>query len=423
MAWTKGKTAAVTILVALLIGGGGAVVVYRVVSAPSERRVIAMPGDGNSSAPAIQEVPPAYPQVARDNQPTPPPATTPASQPGDDAWPLYQRAIARVEEGYRRNIMCPAASPLAFGAYPPYPAAWQRLETASYAFNAPARELAHEARSLNIAHWPVLRGADGKVVLPYLNGCRALANEVGDAAFEEHALGNHAAAVERVRDLLHLADLLDDRAEFLIQPLVALGVRLVATDRLEVITADVKLTADPADTKKLQLTAASELIRELFDTKDPAAAFAGVLRREAAAGQFTTEQRDRFVVQLHRGQMEQNLAAMALACHLFRFDHHRWPASIEEVTACLPAPPVDAWGPMGYVLVKPAPPGGPERPLVYSRCNSKDGLFYPTDGPQHSWYPGFGAGRTRKQGGQFRDVSLWVPPRPNPGPTTRPLPG
>lgn len=414
----RAKVAGVIVVAALLIVGG-IVVARRLMDPSGGTRVIALSGTGDSSAPAIQDVAPAYSQVARADEPTP--ETAPASQPGDDAWPLYRQAIARVEEGYAKKIMCPAASPLAFGGYPPYPTEWHRLEDASYAFNAPARALAHEARSINASHWPVVRRAGGEILLPYLNGCRALASEVGDAALEEHARHEDAAAVERVRDLLHLADLMDKPAEFMIQSLVATGVRMVATDRLEVVIATVALSADPAEANKLQVGAARELIRELFNTKDPAAAYAGVLQRAAADKKFTPQQRDRFLVQIHRGQMELNLAAMSLACHLFRFDHQRWPDTIQEVAAYLPAAPVDAWGPMGYVLVKPSRPGERERPLVYSRCNSQDGLFYPTDGPQHSWYPGFGTGRARKYGGQFRDVTQWAPPRPNPGPATQPV--
>jgi len=122
---------------------------------------------------------------------------------------------------------------------------------------------------------------------------------------------------------------------------------------------------------------------------------------------------------MHRDQMECNLASMSLACHLFRQDKYRWPASIQELTAYLPAPPRDEWGPMGYVLLPPDHPGSPERPLVYSHCDSQTGLFYPTSEPQYSWYPDFG--QHHQHGGQFRDVSLWSPAHPKPEPTTKPL--
>lgn len=189
--------------------------------------------------------------------------------------------------------------------------------------------------------------------------------------------------------------------------------------RLDVITSDVALTNDPADTKKLQISTAKALIGQLYSDKDPEPRYADLLRREEAAAKIDTTQKERFLTQLRRGQMEYNLAAMSLACHLFQFDKHRWPASIEELTAYLPEAPRDAWGPMGYVVVN-RQPGNVERPLVYSRCNSTGGLFYPTSEPQYSWFPGVGPG-DRKQGGQFRDVTLWAPAHPNPAPTTQPL--
>jgi len=57
--------------------------------------------------------------------------------------------------------------------------------------------------------------------------------------------------------------------------------------------------------------------------------------------------------------------------------------------------------------------------LVYSRCDANGQLFYPTDEPQYSWFPGVAP--NHKSGGQFRDVSLWEPAHPNPAPATQPL--
>ena len=345
----------------------------------------------------------------------------PASQPAQDAWPLYAQAIQRIDEGDKAKIWSPAASPLAYAEYPPYPAEWTRLETASYAYNAPARALVREARSRTIANWPALHLQGGKLDVSYLHGCRNLTNEVGDAALFQHLHNDDAEAMESLRDVMHLADLLDSpKTTDLVEPLVAVGVRMAVAYRLDVITSDVSLTNDPADTKKLQISTAKALIRQLYDDKDPQPRYADLLRREEAGAKIDTTQKERFLTQLRRGQMEFNLAAMSLACHLFQFDKHRWPASIEEVTAYLPEAPKDAWGPMGYVVVK-RQPGNVERPLVYSHANSQDGLFYPTSEPQYSWDPGFRSGAIRKQGGQFRDVTLWAPAHPNPAPTTQPL--
>lgn len=344
----------------------------------------------------------------------------PASQPSQDAWPLYSQAIERIAQGDKAKIWSPAASPLMYADYPPYPAEWTRLETASYAFNAPARALVREARSRTVANWPALHLQGGKLDVTYLHGCRNLTNELGDAALFQHLHGDDAEAIESLRDVMHLADLLDGpKTTTMVEPLVAVGVRMVAANRLDVITSDVALTNDPADAKKLQVSTAKALIGLLYSDKDPEPRYADLLRSEEAAAKIDTTQRERFLTQLRRGQMEYNLAAMSLACHLFQFDKHRWPASIEELTAYLPAAPKDAWGPMGYLLVK-REPGNSERPLVYSHCESTGGLFYPTSEPQYSWFPGVGPG-DRKQGGQFRDATLWAPAHPNPAPTTQPL--
>lgn len=345
----------------------------------------------------------------------------PASQRSDDAWPLYSRAIQRVEEGYRANIMSPAASSLEYDG-PPYPKEWHALEDASYSFNAPAHALVREARSFNKANWPSAP-VGGKEDFRYLNGCRAVANEVADAAVQEHLKGDDAAAVESVRDLLHLADLLDGApAPSIIRPIVATGVRMIAIDRLEIITADLSLTNDSTDSKKLKIASVEELIRQLFNAPDPEKQFGDVVQHGTAAGKLDTAQKDRFLIQMHRGQMERKLASMSLACHFFRFDKHRWPSSVEELTAYLPGPPRDAWGTMGYVVIKGGRPDGGDRPLLYSRCNSADGLFYPVTEPQFSYYQGYPPGKPHNQGGQFRDVTVWSPKATNAVPTTRPLP-
>ena len=187
------------------------------------------------------------------------------SQPSDDAWPLYAKAIQRVQEGYQKGINSPAASSLVYPEYPPYPQEWTNLENEAYKFNAPARALAREARSRSKTNWPTPPPVNGKPDFTYLNGCRALANDVADAALEQHLRGDETAAIESVRDLLHLADLLEaGKSTSIIRQLVAVGIRMIAVQRLEIITSDVALTKDPADTKRLQIASAKELIRQLF---------------------------------------------------------------------------------------------------------------------------------------------------------------
>ncbi len=115
---------------------------------------------------------------------------------------------------------------------------------------------------------------------------------------------------------------------------------------------------------------------------------------------------------------------MSLACQLCRFEKSHWPASLDEVTAYLPGPPADAWGALGYALIKGGLPDGSDRPLVYSHIRSKNGIFYRIDEPQYGFYVDDGTTQPaslRKEGGQFRDVSLWAPAKNKSGPTTRPL--
>lgn len=349
----------------------------------------------------------------------------PASKPAADAWPLYAKAIEHIKSAYAQHIECPATSNLSdFNDFPPYPPAWHQLERSAFAFNAPARALVRQARACTIAHWPE-EISGGKLDFRYLNGCRALANDIADAAMYEHLEGNDAAAIESVRDLLHMADLLDaSTASPAISLLVAAGFRAISLNRLEASLTEISFTDDPTDAKRLQISVAKDLLRQLLDSKDPNELHGKSLDAEVAAskGEFDKE---RCLLTLRRVHMERRLAAMSIACHLFQHDKSRWPESLAEVITYLPAPPADAWGPMGYALVKAGRPDGSDRPLVYSRYGSEDGLFYRVDGPQFGLYNTDGSGRPareQKHGGQFRDVALWQPPVERPSPTTRRLP-
>ncbi len=133
----------------------------------------------------------------------------------------------------------------------------------------------------------------------------------------------------------------------------------------------------------------------------------------------------------NRSNAERTMAAMSLACHLFCADRDRWPTSLDELLATyLPEAPPDPWGDgiqtFAYVLIKGGLPDGSDRPLVYCRCWSPDGLFFRIDAPQYGRYSQDGSTKPSidmKHGGQFRDVAQWVPaPGHREGPTTRPLP-
>ncbi|MDB5296857.1 MAG: hypothetical protein JWO31_2840 [Phycisphaerales bacterium] len=352
----------------------------------------------------------------------------------DDAWPLYRQAGERIEAGDRLGKSSPSATNMAYTGYPPYSPEWERVASAAYEYNAPALADVRRASAMTAAAWPAER-VDGHPSYAHLDALRNITNQVGDAALLEHVRGGDASAVARVRDLLHLADLLDDgRPGPILQPLVAAGIRAVALDRLLIVNSGIRLTdqpttaAIPATTATTPATAGGKavsvadvdaLIRQLF-VRDPETAVAradrlvGGARAEDSKTYAKAEEAERVRTVFRRDVTERNLVAMALACRLFRFRNQRWPASLDELAALLPAPPADAAGPMGYALVKAGLPDGGDRPLVYSRAGVPAGgrPAYPTAEPQFSHYSNYVPGN-RIPPGQFRDVTLW-PGKPDP---------
>jgi hypothetical protein len=338
-----------------------------------------------------------------------------AAAAADDAWPLYKRASEQITAGDLIGKSSPSASDLLYYGYPPYSPEWERMAKAAYEHNAGALAEVRRATAINTAAWPVEK-VDGRLSLAYLNSLRNVSNQVGDAALYEYVRGDHAAAVTRVGDLLHMADLLDAPPNRLaIQMLVAVGLRSLALDRLQTISAGVRLIDRPAPGDKAVPVADVEaLIKRLFTNNvnfDPEIDLL-VANEQAIDPQVLAKGLavDKFKVQLQRNQTERNLAAMALACRLFHHRNNRWPASLDELSTLLPAPPVDALGPMGYVLVKGDLPNAGDRPLVYSRAGVPAGgkPAYPTTEPQYGYYVNLSAAPVNRTApGQFRDVTTW----------------
>jgi hypothetical protein len=349
------------------------------------------------------------------------PATAPTA--AADAYALAAAAITSDS---------PASSNMTYPNYPPFGEDWDYLAKQSWEENAPARELARQARALNEAHWPTGTGSN------YLNPLRNLANIVGDAAlYAQLNLGQHADSVECIRDLVHLAELLRNQPKeqgALVRMLVADGIDALAMDRLLIIASGVELTPDSSDAVDLQVDTARQLISELLKQRDPAAEVGDIIAVETkgkrpGVGPDKVSW-DRVLEVAKRTDSERTLAAMSLACHLYQLKNQHWPNSLADlVPEYLPSAPVDPWGNghqmFGYVLIKSGLTNGADRPLVYCRCNGRDGLFFRTDAPQYGFYVGDGSDqptRNQKQGGEFRDVVRWSPPAEKPaGPTTQPI--
>jgi hypothetical protein len=308
--------------------------------------------------------------------------SSPATQPVDAA-PLYQQAAKLIRDNYDAGFVSPAGSNIVYPNYPPFSPEWQSMEKANFPANAPARALAHQARSTDRADWPTLKTG---TELSHLNGLRAVANEVGDAAVYQHLQGEDAAAIESIRDIWHEADLLEDQSnKYLVCLLVSTGIRALACDRLEIITSNVTLAKDPRDVKDLQTDAARDLIGQLLKHPD-AKTLVDIFRQgEPAAPEETI---GRVIETQNRVNAERDMAAI----------------------------PIDPFGDgkqtIGYALIPAGLPDGSDRPLVYSRGNMKDGLFFRLDEPEYQYYTGDGSARPpaqQKQGGEFRDVASWTP--------------
>jgi hypothetical protein len=344
----------------------------------------------------------------------------------DDAWPLYQKAAATIRLGDKAGVMAPAASDT---GNEPFSAAWDRQEKAAYEHNAAALDDVHRAASIQEARWPVIKKKND-VVLGYLSELRNVANEVADASLYDHIHGNDVLAMQRIGDLLHVPELLDKpKDELLIQGLVSVGLRAITMSRMQMIATGLRIQRDGGnDPNAVSVSEVKNMIRRLFSTNtDPTPIVNELVKHEKNLNpdaRLPEESVSKAALTYRRIRMEQNLMAMSLACHLFYFDKSRWPTSLDEVQGYLPAAPVDAWGPMGYVLIRGGTPDGKDRPLVYSRCDG-DGnkLAYPTREPQYSFYTNsyLGVAKNAHSPGQFRDVTLWTPVKPLPPEKLHPL--
>jgi hypothetical protein len=350
------------------------------------------------------------------------------SKPDDDAAALYANADKVVAASEKANIMCPANSWMEFTSFP-YSKEWISTEKADFAANTQARVLAHQARSIDRANWPayVLPNPD----FAYLNQLRDLANDIADAAVYQHMQGDDPAAIETIKDLLHMADLIKDPSDKrAVRLLVSMGINAMAMDRLNVISAGSVFTSDPANHKDFQISAARDLIAQLLKHQNAKTEVVEFVHAEdpavIASGKINVNQ---YVTTAKRCYAERDMAAMSLACHLYKFDNGHWPKSLDDLHGYLPAIPIDPFGDgkqtLGYALIKAALPDGSDRPLVYSRGNSDDGLFIRTDRPLFSYYNGDGSSKPLKQqkhGGEFRDVTSWMPLEAKiAGPTTQEL--
>jgi hypothetical protein len=335
------------------------------------------------------------------------------TQPGPDAAALYEAAdrIFRQTLETKNQLCCPSNSNLEFPGFPLFSSDWLKMEKQDFAANAKAREIVSQAREVQTANWPAY--VEPKPDLAYLNHCRELANDLADAAMYQHLQGDNPAALETVKDLLHMADLLQNGPEKrAVRFLVSIGIQGSAMDRLNGIVADSDFTDAPNNSNAIRLDTGADLLKQLLRHGEARADVGLYLKKPDAfvGGKADVE---RFVLTCARCYTERDMAAMSIACHLYRAETDHWPVSVADLKKYLPTLPIDPLGDgkqtLGYVLVKR---GSSDRPLVYSHDHLQDDLFCRTDRPFYSRYSGDGSNlpwKDQKQGGQFRDVASWMP--------------
>jgi RNA polymerase sigma factor (sigma-70 family) len=355
------------------------------------------------------------------------PATiTPSSQPAlainmdlqADAADLYGQAAQAI------TVDAPASTSNAYPNYFPSSPEWRKTAADAYAANAYTRELAHKARSVKVVNWPDFSD------LGYYNQLRNLANNLGDSALFAEVQGRHAEAISTIRDLMHMRDLLLESAnQRALRVVVGIGIDGLTMARLQTITATIQLTDKSNDPNDLQVADAKELIATLLDQIKPMDRLSKTLNPQGSID-FQPTQIPRAIEQMNRVNSEQSLAAISLAAQVYKFENGRWPESLEEmIPNDLPHAMVDPWGNgkqmLGYVLVKGGLPDGSDRPLVYSRCNGTDGLYYHANELNFGIYFNDGTNHPASQlkhYGQFFDVTVWEPRVDYTGPTALPLP-
>ncbi|HEX4125495.1 MAG TPA: hypothetical protein VHY37_12260 [Tepidisphaeraceae bacterium] len=379
-------------------------------------------------------------------------SSPPATAPSADAYPLYEKAANLIQENDQHQVCSPSSSGDTFPPYSPFGDAWRKMEKQDYDVDARVRDLVHQAAGIDRAEWPRL-SFDPNNPPPdhnYLSDCREIANDLKDAAiYQSLYLKDQPAAFQTLNDIQHVADLLQNQLRFgLVRELGADGLVALNVDTSDVIVSGVGITNDPAKHADLPIATARQWINRLLDHPTAKAQLKTALASESqltkkeSAFQTQTElpgspalvpTMPEILKLLRRGDAERDLAAMSLAAHVYRFEHHRWPANEQELATELPKMLIDPFGDekqtLGYVLVRRGLPDGGDRPLVYSRDNSKDGLFYRTDVPEYEFYRGDGSSQIQtelglqKEGGQFRDVARWAPAAPHAGlgPATRPI--
>jgi hypothetical protein len=210
-----------------------------------------------------------------------------------NAVPLLRRAGEIILER-REGPYSPSNSNLTWSQQLPYPQIWHDTAAISIEVNWEAIELVAEARARGEVGWDLdLEGkrrstrhhrffnlnaapflSSGEHLfrdreLMSLSSIRALANQIGDTALYLHFNGNDAEAIDRLFDILFIAQSLNEQPT-LIPYLVGTGIEALALSRINIIgtglrVEDAETPADPQATYPADREQVRWLINHLLD--------------------------------------------------------------------------------------------------------------------------------------------------------------
>ena len=160
----------------------------------------------------------------------------------------------------------PRATNMVYAPYPPYDAAWMAAAEGSETANAKAFALAREARRHTRVQWTPqpMTGALAMQWRGNLNPARHLANTVADGATLAHVHGDDTEAIERLRDLLHLARSFRQDDVYVTQ-LVATGIEALTCYATMILAPGLRLEPSASASAPATRAAAQALIAELLD--------------------------------------------------------------------------------------------------------------------------------------------------------------
>jgi hypothetical protein len=158
----------------------------------------------------------------------------------ENAWYWQTRAAGAVSWKFDS----PRNSNIDYPDYPPYSKEWWKLAEASEKGNAQAFVWARRAREFDQVRLrePLKSPILFKIFGSGLNDAKLLANTVTDGALYSHLKGSDGEALERWRDVWHIARSLH-RDDFLVTQLVAIGVESIDCEAIEVMAPGLRLTA------------------------------------------------------------------------------------------------------------------------------------------------------------------------------------